>query len=94
MRTTNNLAPRIAGLFSIDGVVDESVSFQADVSRKLSSVSAVSGSAFANWYDSGIADAPSVTNFGITGAYSRSLTDHLLGYGSLGLYNYHVQNNG
>jgi uncharacterized protein (PEP-CTERM system associated) len=88
------LAPQVAQLFSIDGVVDKSFSLEGQVTRKLSSISSVSGNVTYNWYSSGLADAPSVTNIGAAGSYSRYLTDRLLGFGSVGVYNYRIKRGG
>lgn len=88
------LAPRSAGLFSVDGIVDESLTFQADVTRRLSSTSGVSGDVFANWYSSGLSGAPNVTSVGATASYYRNVTDHLLGFASLGAYNDRIENAG
>lgn len=85
------LAPQVAQLFSINGVVDKSFSLEGQVTRELSSVSSVSGNLSYNWYSSGLANAPAVTNVGATASYSRYLTDRLLGFGSAGVYNYRIQ---
>lgn len=88
------LTPQAAQLFTVDGVVDKSASFEAQATRDLSSVSSVSGNLSANWYSSGIRGASNVTNIGATVAYSRNLTDRLLGFGSVGVYNYRIQRAG
>jgi hypothetical protein len=88
------LAPQVAQLFSIDGVVDKSLSFQAEVTRSLSSTSDITGSLLANWYSSGISNAPDVTNLGATIAYSRNITERLVGFGGVGLYDYRIQRAG
>ena len=84
------LAPR-STLFNVDGVTDESATFQADVTRQLSSASGVSADLFGNWYRSGINRAPSVTSIGASVSYYRYLIDHLYGFGSVGLYNSRIQ---
>lgn len=88
------LTPRAAGLFNIDGIVDESVSAQGNITRQLSSVSSVTGDVFANWYSSGLTGASNVTNVGATVAYYRNFTDHLIGFASIGMYNYRIENAG
>jgi len=88
------LTPRSAALFSVDGIADESVYTEANATRRLSSVSGVTGSVFANWYNSGINRAPSVSDIGATASYYRNFTDHLVGQVSAGVYNTHVKNAG
>jgi len=88
------LTSQIVGLFNVDGIVDKSFTYQADVSRRLSSVSEISGDVFANWYSSGFNGAPNVSNVGATISYSRELTNHLTGYVAAGAYNYRLQHVG
>jgi hypothetical protein len=89
------LAPQIAQqLFTIDGIVDKSISFQAQATRKLSSTSSITGDILANWYSSGINNAPNVTNVGATVAYSRNFTERLVGFTGVGIYNYRIQRAG
>ncbi|MGE3745984.1 MAG: hypothetical protein AB7G25_09815 [Sphingomonadaceae bacterium] len=85
------LAPQVSQLFTIDGIVDKSVSLEAQATRDLSSVSSLSGNINYNWYSSGLSGAPNVTNIGVTTSYTRYLTDRLLGFGSLGVYNYRIE---
>jgi uncharacterized protein (PEP-CTERM system associated) len=88
------LAPQVAQLFTINGIVDESFSFQGQVTRDLSSISSITGEVFAHWYSSGLSNAPNVTSIGATTSYSRNLTDRLIGFGSVGLYDYRIENAG
>lgn len=85
------LAPQISQIFNIDGAVDESISFEAQVTRRLSASSEITGQMQANWYSSGLNNAPNVTNFGGTVAYTRNLTERLIGFGSVGVYNSRIQ---
>jgi len=85
------LAPQVSQLFNIDGVVDQSVSFEGGVTRRLSPKSDISGSVLFNWYSSGLNNAPDVTNIGATATYTRNLTDRLIGFGAAGVYNSHTQ---
>jgi hypothetical protein len=88
------LAPQVAQIFTINGVVDESFSLQAQARRSLSSTSDITGSLVGNWYSSGIGNAPNVTNIGATMTYSRDFTERLVGFGGVGLYNYRIQREG
>ena len=82
------LAPQTTTtLFNIGGVDDRTFALESDVSRSLSSNSSMTGAIRASWYKSGIDNAPRVRELGISGTYRRGFTQHLFGYGSLGLYN-------
>jgi hypothetical protein len=76
--------------FTVNGVTDESWMLQADASLRLSRVSGIDGSLFANWYRSGIAGAPDVTAAGGTSSYYHSLTERLTGRASVGLYTFDI----
>lgn len=89
------LAPQVAQqFFTIDGIVDKSVNFQAQATRKLSSSSSVTSSLLADWYSSGISGAPNVTNIGAAVSYQRNFTERLIGYTGVGLYNERIQRAG
>lgn len=74
------------GLYSFDGVKDESVTAQANLGRQLSTSAALSGNLYATWYDSGLPGAPSVVTYGASGFYSKSFSNHLVGQAGAGLY--------
>lgn len=88
------LAPRSAGLFTIDGIVDESFQLEGNLTRELTKSSGISGDLFANWYNSGLSGAPNVINVGATVSYYRYLMDHLMGYASVGAYHDRIENAG
>jgi hypothetical protein len=80
------IAPRDSLFFSLDGVKDQSWFGQAQIGRKLTETSSVEASVYANYYESGIALAPSVTSTGATAAYYRMFGHRLSATASLGIY--------
>lgn len=78
-------APPVAG-FGIDGVTDESLYVQGNVSHRLDDASGIEASAYANWYRSGINGAPRVMGVGGTASYWRNFGPRLTGTASAGLY--------
>ncbi|MFM9978546.1 MAG: hypothetical protein ACKVOP_10955 [Sphingomonadaceae bacterium] len=73
-------------VFSVDGVVDESVYAQAYLGRALDTQSGVDVSVYANWASSGIAGASDVLGTGATATYYRNFGPRLSGRAALGLY--------
>jgi hypothetical protein len=81
-------APIDDGLFTLDGVKDESWTLQANAARTLSARSAISGVLFANWFDSGISGADSVSSLGATATYAHNFGRRLSGQASVGVQTY------
>ena len=65
------------------GVREQSVTANATIGRRLSAVSAVSGSAVVSWYDTDVLGSGSYTSYGVVGTYSRELSRRLLGIASI-----------
>ena len=78
-------APPFAG-FSIDGITDQSIYVLGNASYVLDERSGVSASAYANWYDSGLANTPRVLGVGSTASYYSNFGSKLTGSAALGLY--------
>ena len=78
-------APPVGG-FAIAGTTDRTVYVDASVGYKLDEASALTGSFYANWYDSGILAAPRVLGVGGTASYVRNFGPQFSTQASLGLY--------
>ena len=79
-------APKVgAAGFTIDGVVDESWTVQANLGRALTPVSQLDLGLYGNWFDSGIAQAGDVKSAGATGTYSHQF-GRISALASLGFY--------
>lgn len=88
--TRRFFAPASA-FFSTDGVTDDSLYLQAYAAYRLDQVSSVTGSVYANLFQSGIGGAPDVLGTGATGAYYRRLGGHVTGNIALGLFSNRVE---
>ncbi len=82
------LAPRFAGLFSLDGLRDESWSVQGNIGRKLTETSGLDFALYGDYYKSGIPGAVDVKSGGATTNYYRTFGDHLSANAAVGLYAY------
>lgn len=83
------LAPGVtaAGGFTMDGLIDESISISGNVGRELSRTSGVDFDAYATWFDSGVPGSESAFSTGASASYYRRLLmDRLTGYAAIGLY--------
>ncbi|MBX9796333.1 hypothetical protein [Sphingomonas sp.] len=80
------VAPNGGTGFTLSGVEDESVYLQAYVQRQLDSNTTVDASVFANYFKSGIVNAPGVYGFGATGSIQRRF-GRLGVVGALGIFN-------
>jgi hypothetical protein len=81
-------SPVQAGLFTLDGVKDDSWVVQANAARQLTASSGISAALFAQWYKSGIAGADSVSATGATAAYYHTFGQRLSAQASAGIYTY------
>lgn len=72
--------------FTIAGVTDESVYLQAYLRRQLDANTTIDASLFANYFQSGIANAPGVYGVGATGSIQRRF-GRLGVVGALGIFN-------
>lgn len=89
------IAPRATTtFFNINGTDNRILTTELEVSRSLSSNSTMSAGLQANWYKSGLANSPNVRELSLSGTYRRSFTEHVIGYGSLGLYNDRINGQG
>lgn len=68
------------------GVDEETVTVNGFVQRRLSAVSAVTGTVYAAWYDSALGGGGHYTTYGATGAYTRSFSRRLSGDASISVY--------
>jgi len=82
-------APDSAPGTVVSGVEDQSYYGQFYVSRQLDRNSGITGDVFANYYNSGLADAPAIVSTGATGSYYRNF-GHLSTTASVGIYSFHV----
>lgn len=74
--------------FTVDGVKDESIMVQANAARQISAISGVDANVYANFFNSGIANAPDVTASGASLSYYHLFTPRLRGTASAGLFSY------
>ena len=65
-------APDVGPGVRVDGVTDESYYFQAFAARALTAESSLSGNIYANYYESGLGNAPGVWGAGANASYTRS----------------------
>lgn len=79
--------------FSVDALTDRSLYGQAFANVQLTGRSGINADLFANWYDSGIAGAPTTFGGGATGTYYLNF-GHLGATASLGLYGFDQGNAG
>jgi hypothetical protein len=80
------LAPD-SSLFALHGVTDQSFNLSGNLSRRLTARSGVDFDAYANWYDSGLANTDASFSAGLTGRYYRSIfRDNLQAQIAAGLY--------
>lgn len=81
------LSARDGDFFSIDGVVDRSLTLHGGIGRELTRTSGIDFDAYASWFDSGVVGDGDVLNSGVTATYYRSfLLERLQGQASVGLY--------
>lgn len=83
-------APTGGGIFSLDGVRDQSYFAQGQVAYQLDDVSNINAQVFASLFDSGIAGAPNVLSTGATGAYNRTFGSNLSTTAAVGLFSSRV----
>ncbi|HYD38710.1 MAG TPA: hypothetical protein VEA60_13920 [Allosphingosinicella sp.] len=80
------LAPD-SNIFALRGVTDQSFGLQGHLGRKLTRSSGIDFDAYANWFDTGLADTDSSFGAGLTGRYYRNIfRDRLQAQISAGLY--------
>ncbi|TVV76128.1 hypothetical protein [Sphingomonas solaris] len=80
------LAPEIPGLFTLNGVEDESWSVQGNLGRRITTDSGVDFAVYGDLYRSGIAGAGDVKSGAATANYYRTLGDHLTANAAVGLF--------
>ena len=80
------IAPRIANVFSLDGVKDESYSAQGNVGRRLDAQSSIDFAVYGDLYKSGILNGGEVKSGGATASYYRAFGDRLSGNAAIGIY--------
>lgn len=82
------LAPSaVGGVFSMDGVTDESFSLYASTGRALSRTSSLNLDAYARWFDSSLPASQASFGAGISASYYRQLfLDRMQGYAAIGLF--------
>lgn len=82
------LAPGVtgAGVFTLDGVKDDSFTAEAWAERELSANSSIEGRIYGLWYDSGIGGNSAVTDLGAIVTYDRAFTNRLTGQAAVGIY--------
>lgn len=80
------ITPRSSQFFALDGLKDESFFAEATLGRRLDEQSSIEASLYANYFDSGIAQAPDVTSTGATAAYYRMIGRRISATAALGLY--------
>lgn len=81
-------APRFGNAFTLDGVKDESWFAQAYLGYALSDHSGIDVSGYGEYFQSGLAGAPSVTGAGIAGTYYHNFTRNLSASATGNLYTY------
>ena len=86
------LAPRVAGLFPLDGVKDESWSVQGNADRRLTENSGIDFAVFGDLYKSGIIGGGEVKSGGATASYYRTLGNRLSANAAVGIYAYDTEN--
>jgi hypothetical protein len=80
------LAPD-SSLFALHGVTDQSFNLQGNLGRRLTRSSGIDFDAYANWYDSGLANSDASFAAGLTGRYYRNIfRDRLQAQIAAGLY--------
>jgi hypothetical protein len=79
------LAPELAGLFSVNGAVDENYYLTMTVARALDRRSDISFNGYVNYFDNGLPGAPDVLAAGATAAYTREIFQNLRGQAAVGL---------
>jgi hypothetical protein len=79
------LAPELAGLFSVNGAVDENYYLTMTVGRALDRRSDISFNGYVNYFDNGLAGAPDVLAAGATAAYTREIFRNLRGQAAVGV---------
>jgi hypothetical protein len=83
-------APSGGGLFSLNGVRDESYFAQGQIAYQIDDVSNINAQLFASLFDSGIGGAPNVLSTGATGAYNRTFGRNLSTTAAVGLFSNRV----
>lgn len=83
-------APNGGGVFSLNGVVDESYFAQGQIAYQIDDVSNVNAQVFASLFDSGIAGSPNVLGTGATGSYNRTFGSNLSTTAAVGLFSSRV----
>jgi hypothetical protein len=81
-------APTQAGVFSVNGLSDESYYVQGNVEYVLSPNSTITGDVYASLYSSGISGADNVLATGATGAYLHNFGRNLSASATVGLYSF------
>lgn len=79
-------APTGVGIFSLNGITDESYFAQGQIAYQIDDVSNINAQVFASLFDSGIAGAPTVLSTGATGAYNRTFGRNLSTTAAVGLF--------
>jgi uncharacterized protein (PEP-CTERM system associated) len=77
-----------AGIFSLNGVKDQSYFAQGSLGRKLTRSSGIDLSLYADWYQSGIPGSRDVTSYGATAAYYHTFGDRLSANATIGVFGY------
>jgi hypothetical protein len=72
-------------------VSDSSWSAEGDIAYAIDDRSSIDAAVFANLYNSGILDAPNVSNFGATSSYHRQFGRRLSGVAAVGLYTSRIE---
>ncbi|MEQ1549521.1 MAG: hypothetical protein ABL918_12885, partial [Chakrabartia sp.] len=85
-------APIQAGVFSVNGLTDQSWYAQGNVDYALSDHETVSGDVVVSYYEPGITGAGDVLSTGATGSYNRTFGRNLSAGATLGLYSYRQDN--
>lgn len=86
------LAPRLATVFSLDGVKDESYSVQGNIGRRLTQDSGVDFAVYGDLYKSGILGGGEVKSGGATTSYYRTFGDRLSANAAVGIYAFDTEN--
>lgn len=83
-------APNGGGVFSLNGIVDESYFAQGQIAYQIDDVSNINAQVFASLFDSGIAGSPNVLGTGATGSYNRTFGSNLSTTAAVGLFSSRV----
>lgn len=79
------LAPELAGLFSVNGAVDQNYYLTMTVGRALDRRSDIAFNGYLNYFDNGLPGAPDVLAAGATASYTRRIIQNLQGQAAVGV---------